>query len=43
MKCYHLSSAVPYFIIPLEDQHVDKGSQLTWRCEAMGYPQPVYT
>lgn len=35
--------AVPYFIIPLEDQHVDKGSQLTWRCEAMGYPQPVYT
>ncbi|XP_022336470.2 contactin-like [Crassostrea virginica] len=35
--------ASPYFIIHLDDQHVDKGSQLTWRCEAMGYPQPRYT
>ena len=40
---YLISSASPYFIIHLDDQHVDKGSQLTWRCEAMGYPQPHYT
>ncbi|KAK3105798.1 hypothetical protein FSP39_005948 [Pinctada imbricata] len=42
-KDYVLSlEAVPYFLIPLSHQHADKGSQLTWRCEASGYPPPVY-
>ncbi|OWF40587.1 contactin-like [Mizuhopecten yessoensis] len=34
--------AKPYFILPLQNQHVDVGGQLTWRCEANGYPSPVY-
>ncbi|XP_053377933.1 contactin-4-like isoform X2 [Mercenaria mercenaria] len=34
----------PDFIVPLTDQHLDKGTrQLTWRCEARGVPFPVYT
>ncbi|XP_060078104.1 contactin-like [Ylistrum balloti] len=34
--------AKPYFILGLQNQHVDVGGQLTWRCEANGYPSPVY-
>ncbi|KAK6181653.1 hypothetical protein SNE40_009468 [Patella caerulea] len=35
--------AEPYFIAPLQDQHVDIGSPLTWRCEARANPPAVYT
>lgn len=36
--------AKPDFIVPLMDQHLDKGTrQLTWRCEARGVPFPEYT
>ncbi|XP_064610241.1 contactin-like isoform X2 [Liolophura sinensis] len=35
--------AVPYFTLPLGNQHADKGSQLTWRCEAKAVPEPAYT
>ncbi|XP_060590084.1 contactin-4-like isoform X2 [Ruditapes philippinarum] len=34
----------PDFIVPLTDQHLDKGTrQLTWRCEARAVPFPTYT
>lgn len=34
----------PDFIVPLTDQHLDKGTrQLTWRCEARGVPFPEYS
>ncbi|KAK3612185.1 hypothetical protein CHS0354_016571 [Potamilus streckersoni] len=32
----------PYFVFPLRDQHVDIGSQLTWRCEARAVPPANY-
>ncbi|XP_067686212.1 contactin-like [Haliotis asinina] len=35
--------AKPYFIFPLKDQHVDIGSQLTWRCEVVGRPRARYS
>lgn len=34
--------AKPFFSFPLGDQHVDIGSQLTWRCEAKALPTPTY-
>ncbi|KAK7092363.1 contactin-3-like [Littorina saxatilis] len=35
--------AKPYFVAPLQDQHADVGSQLTWRCDARGNPSPTYS
>ena len=35
--------AEPFFTIPLKDQHVDKGADLTWRCIASGIPTVVYS
>ncbi|KAK7478536.1 hypothetical protein BaRGS_00030208 [Batillaria attramentaria] len=35
-------AAHPYFVAPLQDQHADVGSQLTWRCDARGSPPPSY-
>ncbi|XP_052094174.1 contactin-like [Mytilus californianus] len=35
--------AVPYYLVPLRPQHVDLGSDLTWKCEASGYPYPTYS
>ena len=35
-------SAIPYYLVPLQGQHVDHGSHLTWKCEASGYPYPSY-
>ena len=32
-------TALPFFTIPLEAQHVDRGADLTWRCIANGVPQ----
>ena len=34
--------AIPYYLLPLRAQHVDLGSDLTWKCEASGYPYPLY-
>ncbi|KAG1669618.1 Contactin [Nymphon striatum] len=34
--------ANPVFTIPLEDQHVDAGSDFTWMCEAFGIPEVKY-
>ncbi|BFZ22472.1 hypothetical protein BsWGS_25511 [Bradybaena similaris] len=34
--------AIPYFVSPLEDQHADIDSQLTWICNARGNPEPTY-
>lgn len=34
--------ARPKFHLPLQDQLVDIGTQLTWRCEASGKPSPTY-
>ena len=39
----NIIAAAPFFIIPLEDQHVDKGSDLTWRCISDGEPTPSYS
>ncbi|XP_059165988.1 contactin-5-like isoform X2 [Physella acuta] len=35
--------AKPFFTSTLKDQHIDIGSQLTWQCDGMGVPTPVYT
>ncbi|CAH1783082.1 unnamed protein product [Owenia fusiformis] len=32
----------PYFTLPLENQHLDIGTNLIWRCEANGVPSPSY-
>ena len=37
-----LISAVPYFVLALEDQFADSGAELHWRCEAGGQPEPTY-
>ncbi|KAL5013276.1 hypothetical protein ScPMuIL_007546 [Solemya velum] len=43
-KLYSLRvEAKPYFSLPLRDQHVDVGNELTWRCVARGIPTPIYT
>ncbi|GFS00043.1 contactin [Elysia marginata] len=43
-KSLHVTvKAIPSFPRPLRDQHLDLGSQLTWRCEARAVPRPVYT
>ncbi|XP_048236544.1 contactin-5-like [Haliotis rufescens] len=43
-KSLHLSIiSKPYFLFPLENKFVDKGSQLTWRCDAVGVPHATYT
>ncbi|XP_046576774.1 contactin-like [Haliotis rubra] len=43
-KSLHLSIiSKPYFLFPLEDKFVDKGSQLTWRCDAVAVPHATYT
>ncbi len=31
--------AVPYFTIPLKNQHMDLGADLQWRCIARGIPE----
>jgi len=46
--CYSMNICVlpakPYFVMPLQDQHLDTGTrQLTWRCEARAVPFPVYS
>ncbi|XP_071103129.1 contactin-3-like [Haliotis cracherodii] len=42
-KSYYLDiAAKPYFIVPLQNQHVDINSQLTWRCVARASPNPTY-
>ncbi|XP_069141765.1 contactin-like [Argopecten irradians] len=33
----------PLFTLPLKNQHVDVGKQLTWRCETLSNPLAVYT
>jgi hypothetical protein len=35
--------AEPNFTIPLVDKHMDKGSDLTWTCEAFGIPDVTYS
>ncbi|KAL5009483.1 hypothetical protein ScPMuIL_011788 [Solemya velum] len=35
--------AQPFFVFPLRNMHMDKGSSLTWRCEAMAQPRAQYT
>ncbi|GFN94662.1 contactin [Plakobranchus ocellatus] len=35
--------ARPSFPYPLRNQHLDKGSDFTWRCSAVGVPVPTYT
>ncbi|GFN89729.1 contactin [Plakobranchus ocellatus] len=43
-KTLHVTlGAVPFFPHPLRDQHLDMGSQFTWRCKATAFPKPVYT
>ncbi|KAK6970966.1 contactin-3 [Biomphalaria glabrata] len=43
-KTLHLRmKAQPVFPFPLQNQHVDAGSRLTWTCHALGVPPPVYT
>ncbi|XP_046331627.2 contactin-like [Haliotis rufescens] len=43
-KSFYLNiEAKPYFIFPLRDQHLDIGSQLTWRCEVIGRPRAQYS
>ncbi|XP_061187796.1 contactin-like [Saccostrea echinata] len=43
-KDFHLNiESKPMFSVELSDQHADKGSELTWRCQAYGIPQPTYT
>lgn len=39
----NLSTAEPNFTIPLTDKHLDKGSDLTWTCEAFGIPDVTYS
>ncbi|XP_043215270.1 contactin-like [Amphibalanus amphitrite] len=34
--------AKPRFTIPLEDQHINEGSDLAWTCEAFGIPEVTY-
>ncbi|XP_037068317.1 contactin-like isoform X2 [Pollicipes pollicipes] len=34
--------AKPRFTIPLEDQHINEGIELTWTCEAFGIPEVTY-
>jgi hypothetical protein len=36
-------SAVPYFMFPLRDQHLDVGSGLMWVCDAVAIPRATYT
>lgn len=33
----------PYFLMPLQHQHVDIGTHITWQCLADGNPTPVYS
>lgn len=43
-KTFHLAiEAKPVFTVPLRDQHADRESELVWRCQAFGIPQPTYT
>ncbi|XP_078309462.1 contactin-4-like [Crassostrea virginica] len=43
-KTFYLHvEAKPIFTIPLMDQHVDRDSELVWRCQAYGIPPPTYT
>ncbi|CAG5132278.1 unnamed protein product, partial [Candidula unifasciata] len=35
--------APPSFPFPLQNQHVDADSKLTWICNAIGVPRPTYT
>ncbi|BFZ06512.1 hypothetical protein BsWGS_09551 [Bradybaena similaris] len=35
--------APPSFPFPLQNQHVDADSKLTWMCNAIGVPRPTYT
>ena len=35
--------AVPYFTIPLRDQHVSQGERLRWQCIADGVPTVTYS
>ncbi|XP_076455516.1 contactin-like [Babylonia areolata] len=35
-------SAVPYFKYPLRNQHLDRGSRLTWVCDAVAIPRATY-
>lgn len=38
-----LSTAAPFFMFPLRDQHVDINGEVTLRCYAGGVPRPVYS
>ncbi|KAK3779087.1 hypothetical protein RRG08_011112 [Elysia crispata] len=43
-KTAYLSlKARPSFPYPLRNQHLDKGSDFEWRCNAIGIPLPTYT
>ncbi|RUS70886.1 hypothetical protein EGW08_021349, partial [Elysia chlorotica] len=35
--------ARPNFPYPLQNQHLDEGSDFEWRCNAVGVPLPTYT
>lgn len=42
-KDHHLViEAKPYFVFPLQNQHADINSQLTWRCEAKAIPKAYF-
>lgn len=41
-NCFNCFVARPYFTLELEDQYLDEGSELRWRCEAGGDPSPSY-
>ena len=40
--CKIVFAAVPFFPMPLQDQHVDVGSSFTLRCQAKAVPAPTY-
>ncbi|XP_059177201.1 contactin-like [Physella acuta] len=43
-KTVYLSlKAIPSFPYPLQNQHLDVGTNFTWTCNAIGIPKPVYT
>ena len=46
LKCQRVNVALcvaePYFVIPLEDQILDVGTERRLRCEADGRPTPAY-
>ncbi|KAK3105542.1 hypothetical protein FSP39_000096 [Pinctada imbricata] len=44
VKEYTLTlEAKPYFLLPLEDKHLDRGEQMSWTCLAGGLPRPTYS